>query len=125
MSRPASEDWRGALGALLPADYVPAGNDASASESAHGCAAGDSAPSRAGQLRVSVERKGRGGKTATIVYGFADGYPEADIEALAATLKRRLGTGGSARGGEILIQGDRGGAVVDVLRSLGYKARPC
>lgn len=117
MSRPDTDDWRAALGALLPADAVGDPDPEPAAEA--------TAPVSAGLLRVSVERKGRGGKVATIIYGFAGDYPEADIEALAAALKRRLGTGGSARGGEILIQGDRGRAVVDALTALGHKARLC
>ena len=44
------------------------------------------------------------------------------MEQLAAKLKRRLGTGGSARGGEILIQGDRADDVLKALTDLGYKA---
>ena len=118
MSRPDTSDWRASLGALLSGDEPVAESPAAGDEPA-------ATPAAAGQLRVSVERKGRGGKTATIVYGFADTWPEAGIEELAATLKRRLGTGGSARGGEILIQGDRAAAVADALRSLGYKARLC
>ena len=49
--------------------------------------------------------------------------PDEEVAALAATLKQRLGTGGSSRGGEILIQGDKRRPVLDLLVSLGYKAR--
>lgn len=58
------------------------------------------------KLKIAVERKGRGGKTATIIYGFPDDWDDNRIAALASRLKQTLGTGGSARGGEILIQGD-------------------
>lgn len=51
-----------------------------------------------------MERKGRGGKTATIIEGFTG--TDDELKALATRLKQQLGVGGSARGGEILIQGD-------------------
>lgn len=72
-------------------------------------------------LHIAVERKGRGGKTATIIYGF-----ECDDERLreiAAGLKSKLGTGGSAREGEILIQGDRQRDAKIYLSGLGYKIK--
>ena len=72
------------------------------------------------QLCVSMERKGRAGKTATIVEGFS---PDDDIAAIASKLKTRLGTGGSARGCEILIQGDRRADVAAILRELGHKVK--
>lgn len=73
------------------------------------------------RLDIVFERKGRGGKTATIITGFT--ADDETIEALAADLKKRLGTGGSARGGEILIQGDRRNDVLRLLKEKGYKAR--
>lgn len=72
-----------------------------------------------GKLVVSMERKGRAGKTATIVSGFT--LPDSEVARIAAKLKKRLGTGGSARGGEILVQGDRREAVTQALRDLGFK----
>lgn len=73
------------------------------------------------RMDVVLEKKGRAGKQATIICGF-QGSDEALLE-LASTLKRKLATGGSARGGEILIQGDRRKEVVEILKSLGFKAR--
>lgn len=73
----------------------------------------------ADKLAVAIERKGRGGKTATIVSGFT--INDDEIAELARELKSRLGTGGSSRGGEILIQGERRREVVDFLRSKGFK----
>lgn len=77
----------------------------------------------AGKLDVILEKKGRGGKTATIIAGFGDDIDDGEIDGLAALLKKKLGTGGSARGGEILIQGDRRDDVIAILKTQGYKAR--
>lgn len=71
------------------------------------------------KLSVSMERKGRGGKTATIVYGF-EGTDE-EVAEVAAKLKQRLGTGGSSRGGEILLQGDVREKVKPLLKEMGYR----
>lgn len=75
--------------------------------------------SQRGRLVIEMERKGRGGKTATIISGFS--IDDEGVGLIAAHLKKSLGTGGSARGGEILIQGDRREAVRDSLRKLGLK----
>jgi translation initiation factor 1 len=72
-----------------------------------------------GKLRLDIERKGRAGKVATIISGFT--LPPEEVERIAATLKSKLGTGGSARGGEILIQGDRRTDVISLLSTLGLK----
>lgn len=74
-----------------------------------------------GRLDISLERKGRAGKTATLITGWE--LPDSDLLDIAAELKKKLGTGGSARGGDILIQGDRRNDVKDQLTRMGYKAR--
>lgn len=71
------------------------------------------------KLLVEMERKGRNGKTATIISGFT--LPDDDISVIAANLKKRLGTGGSSRGGEILIQGDRRDDVKKILKEMGFR----
>ncbi len=68
-----------------------------------------------------IEKKGRGGKTATIVEGFE--ISDDEIDEIARTLRKRLGTGGSARGGEILIQGDRKADVMRLLKEMGFKLK--
>jgi len=75
------------------------------------------------RLDIMLERKGRAGKSATIIYGFGDAVSEDFVAELASGLRKRLGTGGSARGGEILIQGDRRTDVLRLLLADGYKAR--
>lgn len=72
-----------------------------------------------GKLQIFYEKKGRAGKPATIITGFDPDFPEEAAE-VASTLKKRLGCGGSARGGEILLQGDRREQVRPLLAALGY-----
>lgn len=72
-------------------------------------------------LHMVVEKKGRGGKVATIIEGFE--CSDDEIDEIARDLRKRLGTGGSARGGEILIQGDRRNDVAAILREKGFKVK--
>lgn len=72
-------------------------------------------------LHVLIEKKGRGGKTATIIEGFE--ISDDVIDEIAHTLKKRLGTGGSARGGEILIQGDRKTDTLRILKEMGFNVK--
>ncbi|MBQ2046737.1 MAG: translation initiation factor [Muribaculaceae bacterium] len=78
-------------------------------------------PSKQPRLDIILEKKGRGGKIATIVTGFT--LDDEELAQLASKMKASLGTGGSARGGEILIQGDKRDAVLKFLTKQGYKAR--
>ncbi len=106
-----TQDWRDSLRSLLPDDHTPEETQAPAPT-----------PSKeTARLDVIVERKGRGGKVATIISGFT--VDDDQVAEIASQLKRKLGTGGSARGGEILIQGDRAEAVVAALTALGLKSR--
>lgn len=75
-------------------------------------------PKNQQRLRVRIEKNGRGGKTATIIAGFIGS--EADLKELGKWLKGRLGVGGSAKDGEILVQGDYKQRVIDLLKADGY-----
>ncbi len=70
------------------------------------------------KLRVIIERKGRGGKEVTLVEGFVGSQD--DKEELTKKLKNHCGTGGSAKEGEIMIQGDHRDKVVKYLIGMGY-----
>lgn len=70
-------------------------------------------------LKVELDKK-RGGKIATIIHGFGADYER--LDEIAAALKRKLAVGGSARGGEILLQGDRVAQAKELLREMGFKA---
>lgn len=69
-------------------------------------------------LRVRLETKQRAGKAVTLVTGFIGSA--ADLEALGKQLKGHCGTGGSAKDGEILIQGDQRDKVMGWLAKNGY-----
>lgn len=81
----------------------------------------DTLPPQQQQLRVGLDKSGRAGKTVTLVSGFVGST--ADLETLAKLLKTRCGTGGSAKDGEILIQGDVRNKIAEILQKEGYKAR--
>jgi translation initiation factor 1 len=72
-------------------------------------------------VRVGREVKGRAGKGVTVVTGLP--LPAAEIESLAARLKKRCGSGGTVREGIIEIQGDHREAIVAELVKLGWPAK--
>jgi translation initiation factor 1 len=76
-------------------------------------------PSAQQKLKIKLETKHRGGKTVTLVEGFV-GTEEA-LEVLGKSLKNFCGTGGSAKDGEIIIQGDQREKVLQWLQKNGYK----
>ena len=82
--------------------------------------ASDAAPARQ-TIRVAVDRKRRAGKTVTVASGF-ELSPET-LAKLATSLKKRCGSGGTAKGAEIEIQGEHVEALADVLRRAGFKVR--
>jgi len=70
------------------------------------------------KLRVKLDAKNRGGKTVTLVDGFT-GKAD-DLEDLGKKLKSFCGTGGSAKDGEIIVQGDQRDKVLQWLLKNGY-----
>jgi translation initiation factor 1 len=78
-------------------------------------------PNNRQQLRVRIEKNHRGGKTVTVVDGFVG--TQSDLESLAKSLKQKCGTGGSAKDGLILIQGEMKERVVHLLNEMDYRAK--
>jgi len=72
-------------------------------------------------LRVSLDKKHRKGKEVTLITGFIG--DNEDLKDLGKTLKSKLGVGGSAKNGELIIQGDFREKVVELLKEQGYKAK--
>lgn len=72
-------------------------------------------------LELHRETKGRGGKAVAIVRGFIGS--DEDLADLGKKLKSHCGTGGSAKNGEIIIQGDQRLKVEQFLKSKGYRTK--
>lgn len=71
------------------------------------------------KLRILLDRKKRRGNAATIVTGFTGTNDQ--MKDLGKYLKTKCGVGGSAKNGEIIVQGDKRERVLELLLELGYK----
>lgn len=73
------------------------------------------------KLIVRIDRRQRAGKQVTLIEGFKGSSD--DLAALAKTLKVKCGVGGTAKDGEITIQGDLRDKITALLTSMGYGAK--
>lgn len=78
----------------------------------------DTLPKQQQKLRVSIEKNHRGGKTVTIVKNFVGN--EEDLKELGRLLKTKCGVGGTAKEGEILVQGEFKEKIIELLKKEGY-----
>ena len=74
-----------------------------------------------GIVRVGRETKGRKGRGVTVITGLP--LSDEEIDDLAKHLKKRCGSGGTVRDGEIEIQGDHRDLLVTELESRGLRAK--
>ena len=72
-------------------------------------------------LRILLDRKGRKGKSVTVIEGFS--VNPQHLSDIARTLKQYLGTGGAAKQGRIEIQGDFRTKISEKLNKMGYKTK--
>ena len=72
-------------------------------------------------LEAHLDKKNRGGKVATVIKGFVGSTD--DLKVLAKELKTLCGVGGSAKYGEIIIQGNFRDKIMDYLKNEGYKVK--
>ncbi|MBQ8422193.1 MAG: translation initiation factor [Bacteroidales bacterium] len=110
----ADNDWKKRLGVVFSTNPDFAYQEEEQQEEA------TLEPSRQ-NLIVGIDRKGRAGKQVTLVTGFIG--TSDDLAELGRTLKVKCGVGGSAKDGEITIQGDFRDKVVTLLKDMGYKAK--
>lgn len=107
-------DWKARLGVVYSTNpdfqYETAGEEEA-----------QTLPPAKQRLIVGIDRRNRGGKQVTLVSGFVGSAN--DLKELGRTLKTKLGVGGSAKDGEITIQGDFRDKVVSILQGLGYNAK--
>ena len=107
-------DWKKRLGVVYSTNPDFQYEEESAAEQ-------ETLPPARQNLRVGIDRRNRGGKQVTIVTGFVGS--DEDLKALGKELKLKCGVGGSAKDGEITIQGDFRDKVVALLVGMGYKAK--
>jgi len=73
------------------------------------------------KLKVMLDKKARKGKVVTLIEGFVGN--DDDLQNLAKILKQKCGVGGTAKDGEIIIQGDFKQKIFDILKNLEYQVK--
>ena len=114
MARKQQNDWKERLGVVYSTsdDFSYDYDDQPEAETL---------PPAKQKLTVSLDKKHRGGKQVTLVSGFTG--TDHDLKELGKMLKSKCGVGGSAKHGEIIIQGDFREQVRELLRKEGYGVR--
>lgn len=112
--RKMANDWKERLGTVYSTNPDFQFENTSGNES-------ETLPPNRQDLRVQLDKKQRNGKKATLITGFIGS--EEDLKALAKRLKTKCGVGGSAKDGEILVQGDFCIKVIEILKNENYKVK--
>lgn len=73
-----------------------------------------------GYIRVQLDRKGRGGKAVSIIWGFDE---NANPSVICGDLKKKAGCGGTIKEGKIEIQGDKIALIIEYLEANGFKVK--
>jgi len=73
------------------------------------------------ELEAHFSNKGRAGKTVTLIKGFKG--DQAELKAMAKTLKNAVGVGGTIKAGEIIIQGNYRDKLMQILEEMGHKVK--
>ena len=111
----AQQDWKSRLGVVYSTNpdfqYRTAAEEAPV----------ETLPPQQQRLTVRIDRRRRAGKQVTLIEGFVGS--DGDLAALAKTLKTKCGVGGTAKDGEITIQGDLRDKLVALLSGMGYQAK--
>lgn len=111
-------DWKDALAALSASGALPQAEPETEKEET------PTQPStQKTAVRIYIDRRARRGKEATVIEGFL--CDDERLRQIAASLKKSLGSGGSCRDGEILLQGDVRDKCARLLSDMGYKTKMC
>ena len=111
----AQQDWKNRLGVVYST------NPDFQYQTEQQAPGAETLPPQKQRLTVRIDRRKRAGKQVTLVEGFT-GRDE-DLAALARKLKTSCGVGGTAKDGEITIQGDLRDKLVALLSGMGYNVK--